>query len=79
MKKEYIIQSIEMLLDKNHLDDSSSMSILLTMLQRYNDNDAETEVNPLLKRKSMSALSTKSIFFSFSFDKRTLHFGHPVE
>lgn len=50
MKKEYIIQSIEMLLDKNHLDDSSSMSILLTMLQRYNDNDAETEVNPLLER-----------------------------
>ena len=50
MKKEYIIQSIEMLLDKNHLDDSSVMSILLTMLQRYNDNDAETEVNPLLER-----------------------------
>ena len=50
MKKDYIIQSIEMLLDKNHLDDSSSMSILLTMLQRYNDNDAETEVNPLLER-----------------------------
>lgn len=39
-----------MLLDKNHLDDSSVMSILLTMLQRYNDNDAETEVNPLLER-----------------------------
>lgn len=48
MKKDYIIQSIEMLLDKNHLDDSSAMSILLTMLQRY--NDAETEVNPLLER-----------------------------
>ena len=40
MKKDYIIQSIEMLLDKNHLDDSSAISILLTMLQRYNDNDA---------------------------------------
>ena len=50
MKKDYIIQSIEMLLDKNHLDDSSAISILLTMLQRYNDNDAETEVNPLLER-----------------------------
>lgn len=50
MKKDYIIQSIEMLLDKNHLDDSSSISILLTMLQQYNDNDAETEVNPLLER-----------------------------
>lgn len=50
MKKDYIIQSIEMLLDKNHLDDSSAKSILLTMLQRYNDNDAETEVNPLLER-----------------------------
>lgn len=50
MKKGYIIQSIEMLLDKNHLDDSSAISILLTILQRYNDNDAETEVNPLLER-----------------------------
>ena len=50
MKKDYIIQSIEMLLDKNHLDDSSAISILITMLQRYNDNDAETEVNPLLER-----------------------------
>ena len=50
MKKDYIIQSIEMLLDKNHLDDSSAISILLTMLQQYNDNDAETEVNPLLER-----------------------------
>lgn len=50
MKKDYIIQSIEMLLDKNHLDDSSAKSILLTMLQQYNDNDAETEVNPLLER-----------------------------
>lgn len=50
MKKDYIIQQIEMLLDKNHLDDSSTMSILLTILQRYNDNDAETEVNPLLER-----------------------------
>lgn len=50
MKKDYIIQSIEMLLDKNHLDDSSAISIFLTMLQRYNDNDAKTEVNPLLER-----------------------------
>lgn len=50
MKKDYIIQSIEMLLDKNHLDDSSAISILLTMLQQYNDNDAETKVNPLLER-----------------------------
>ena len=50
MKKDYIIQSIEMLLDKNHLDDSSAISILLTMLQQYKDNDAETEVNPLLER-----------------------------
>lgn len=50
MKKDYIIQQMEMLLDKNHLDDSSAMSILLTILQRYNDNDAETEVNPLLER-----------------------------
>lgn len=50
MKKDYIIQSIEMLLDKNHLDDSSAISILLTMLQLYNDNDAETEVNHLLER-----------------------------
>lgn len=50
MKKDYIIQSIEMLLDKNHLDDSSAISILLTMLQKYNDNDAVTEVNPLLER-----------------------------
>lgn len=50
MKKDYIIQQMEMLLDKNHLDDSSAMSILLTILQRYNDNDSETEVNPLLER-----------------------------
>lgn len=50
MKNDYIIQSIEMLLDKNHLDDSSAISILLTVLKRYNDNDAETEVNPLLER-----------------------------
>lgn len=50
MKKDYIIQQMEMLLDKNHLDDSSAMSILLTILQRYNYNDAETEANPLLER-----------------------------